>query len=183
MKKKPGRTLEQFRAAHNPDADVVFLRARVKELEAKHVDAKTATGEAMEIIHALREAIAVASPAKIVYKKDACASGSECTHVLHISDWHYGAVIDRDEVDGFGEFNPEIAERRIENLGRMIIKKNRSAAAWIRRAEFTDHRDCRFYQRRHSPGVADNERIPVPRAGGQVWLRNGRVVRYVRAVF
>jgi hypothetical protein len=123
MSKVKGRTIEQFKAEHNPNADVVYLRNRVKELESKHADEKTATGEAMEIIHAMREAIAVCAPVKMVYKSDAPRLGSECTHVLHITDWHYGAVIDKDEVDGFGEFNPAIAEERIAKLGRAIIKK------------------------------------------------------------
>ena len=40
-----------------------------------------------------------------------------------MTDWHYGAVTQKDEVDGFGEFNPDIAEARIERLGEAIIKK------------------------------------------------------------
>jgi hypothetical protein len=124
MKKKTtGRTLGEFKAAHNPEADVVFLRNRIKELEAKHSEAKTATGEALEIVHALQEAVAIASPVKMEYKPQPALSGAPCTHVLHLTDWHYGAVIEKDEVDGFGEYSPDIAECRIKTLGDAILGK------------------------------------------------------------
>lgn len=123
MKTKTGRTLEEFRTQHNPDADVVFLRNRVKELEAKHADAKTATGEALEIIHALQESIAIAEPQKMQYSTPRKSQGSPCVHALHLTDWHYGAVTEKDEVDGFGEFSPDIADARIAALGKMILDK------------------------------------------------------------
>jgi hypothetical protein len=125
-KKKTVRTVADFKAEYNPSADIVFLRKRVAELEAKRNEEKTATGEAMEIIHALREAIAIAEPVKMFYipKKD--IGGADCTHTAHITDWHYGAVTDRDEVDGFGEFNPDIAEKRVAKFGEMIIRKTKA---------------------------------------------------------
>ncbi len=123
MKKKTGRTIDEFNAIHNPSEDVVYLRQRVKELEAKGLQAKTATGEALEIVHELREAIAVAAPVKIEYKRQPDSVGSPCTHALHLTDWHYGAVTEKDEVDGFGEFSPAIAEQRVKQLGEMILNK------------------------------------------------------------
>ena len=118
-----GRSVEEFKAQHNPESDVVYLRKRVKELEAKRTDEKQSTGEALEIVHALREAIAGAEPVRMFYTLNKATGGSDCTHVLHITDWHYGAVIDRDEVDGFGVFDPDIAEARVADLGRMIVRK------------------------------------------------------------
>jgi hypothetical protein len=118
-----GRTLGEFKAQYDPASDVVYLRNRVKELEAKNTDAKTQTGEALEIIHSLQTAIATAAPVRMVYKPQAEKSGAACRHVLHLTDWHYGSVIDKDEVDGFGEFNPDIADARIAALGQMILNK------------------------------------------------------------
>lgn len=122
MKKKTGKTLEQFATAHNPSADVIHLRQRIAELESKTVQQKQATGEALEIIHSLDMAIRHASPVKIKcdnYHK----ANAPCTHVLHITDLHYGAVTRAEEVDGFGEFNPTIAEHRIATLTQSIIDK------------------------------------------------------------
>ena len=114
------KTLKDFQTEHNPSADVVFLRQRVSELEAKQLQEKKLTGEALEIIHSLKDAIREASPVKMKYKKQS-RSSSPCTHVLHLSDWHYGSVINKEEVDGWGEFSPEIAERRVKKLGQSII--------------------------------------------------------------
>lgn len=117
---KPGRTLEDFKREQQPDPDIVYLRQHVRELEARQLQERTATGEALEIVHALKAAIKVAAPVKMQYRAPT-KSTAPCTHVLHLTDWHYGAVTERDEVDGFGEFNPEIAERRIQQLGKSIV--------------------------------------------------------------
>lgn len=119
---KTHKTAADFQSLHNPSADVVFLRKRVAELEQKRATERHATGEAMEIIHALTDAIQLARPPKMQYAPQG-DSESACTHVLHITDWHYGAVTKRDEVDGFGEFNPDIAETRIKFLAQSIIRK------------------------------------------------------------
>lgn len=39
-------------------------------------------------------------------------SGSKCVAVMQISDAHMGAVQNPSEIEGFGEFNPQICERR-----------------------------------------------------------------------
>ncbi len=119
-KKIEKKTLEDFKRAHNPDPDVVFLRRRVAELEARAEYAKTENGEVMEVANGLMEAVDQARPTKFLYEPIE-KSGSPVTHVLHLSDWHYGAVTKRDEVDGFGEFNPDIAEQRIKTLIQQII--------------------------------------------------------------
>lgn len=118
-----GHSLTEFKQQFNPDADVVYLRQRIAELEEKHAMQQTATGEALEIIHELKQAIKQANPRPMQYGKPTLKGVSPCTHVLHLSDWHYGAVTKRDDVDGFGEYNTHIAEKRILTLGNAIIKK------------------------------------------------------------
>jgi hypothetical protein len=53
-------------------------------------------------------------------------SSAPCTHVAHITDWHWGAMIDKDEVDGFGQYSPEIALERVKNLTAMLIRKTQT---------------------------------------------------------
>lgn len=120
--KAKSRTIKDFRDAYNPTADVVFLRQRIAELEDKQAQERTATGEALEIIHELKSAIKQANPVPMRYKPVAKGM-SPCVHVLHLSDWHYGAVTNRDDVDGFGEYNSRVAESRIHALGTAIINK------------------------------------------------------------
>ena len=123
-----GRPVDEFKRIHNPDADVVFLRQRVAELEAKAAKEKAATGEALEIVHELREAIKQAGPMKFAYTPSN-PSKSPSIHTLHLTDLHYGAVIEKDEVDGFGEYSPRIAEERTECLTQAIIDKTKAQRA------------------------------------------------------
>lgn len=111
-----------FKREHAPEADVVYLRRRVQELEAKLATERGSKGEIMEILHDFKGALADAVPPILAYKASATGLGSPLTHVLHLTDWHYGAVVKKDEVDGFGEFNPEIAEARVHDLGSRIIR-------------------------------------------------------------
>ena len=124
------KNLTQFKTEHAPDADIVYLRNRVAELETKHQREREATGEALEIVHALQDAITTARPLHMRYAaNNSDVSAAECVHVLHLTDWHYGAITKRDDVDGFGEFNPDIAEARIRKLGECIIKKTQAQRA------------------------------------------------------
>jgi hypothetical protein len=119
------KTIKDFKSLEVPESDVVYLRQRVAELEAKRDAEKLATGEALEIMHALKDAIKATPPVRMHYEKSNLST-APCTHVMHITDWHYGAVVEKDEVDGFGEFSPDIADKRIATLAQSIIKKTQA---------------------------------------------------------
>lgn len=116
------RSLKDFKAAHDPDQEVVYLRKRVSDLESYLQSEKAAHGESREIMLALSQAIEQAKPVPMAYKPSK-RSSAPCTHVLHLTDLHYGEVTKADEVEGFNEFSPEIAEARLKTLGSQIIKK------------------------------------------------------------
>lgn len=116
-----GKSLQEFKSAHNPDQEVSFLRARVAELEELREKERIATGEAREQFYALTQAVHRAVPKPMEYKSRE-TSKAPITHVLHLTDLHYGEVTKKDEVDGFNEFNPEIAERRLHQLGEAVLR-------------------------------------------------------------
>lgn len=118
-----GRTVKDFENEYNPSAEIVHLRKQVAELKARRLQERAATGEALEIVHALKEAIVVSKPVRLTYKPKNTKSKARVTHVLHLSDLHYGEVVDKDELDGFGEYSPAIAEARLATLTRKIIRK------------------------------------------------------------
>jgi len=119
---KEKKTLADFKSAHAPDPEVAYLRRQVAELRAKNEQVFSEKGEALEVKSALMDAIQVANPVKMEYipSKNPTAP---CTHVVQLTDLHYGEVIDSEEVDGFGIFSPEIAEARIKKLATSIIKQ------------------------------------------------------------
>ncbi len=118
-----GRT-DVGRSARNASMspNVRYLRERIAQLETQCNRAHASTGEAMEIMHALRSTIAVCEPPKMVYRREDLST-SPCTHVAHVTDWHFGATVDADEVDGFGKFNPEIALQRVERFTGSLIRE------------------------------------------------------------
>lgn len=114
---------KEFQKTFNPDPEVVFLRQQLKAMEAKLHSEKVGTGEAKELVDAVRQEILISKPKKLQYTGVDEVSTSPCTHVLQLTDWHYGAVTAADEVDGFGSFGPESAEQRVLQLGNRIIEE------------------------------------------------------------
>jgi hypothetical protein len=47
---------------------------------------------------------------------------SECTAVMHISDVHMGSVQEPSEIEGFNEYNPDIAESRCMDYAKRTIE-------------------------------------------------------------
>jgi hypothetical protein len=118
------RSIADFKSAHSPDQEVVHLRAKVSELERKLAVEKDATGEARIITLALTEAIQAVQPSKMEYRAGKVA-GEPVTHVLQLTDLHNGEVTKRDEVDGFGEFNPDVFDARLKMLGEKVLDQTR----------------------------------------------------------
>lgn len=114
------RSLEEFKSRHNPAQEVEHLRTLVRELERKLKSERDQTGEQRIINLSLTEAIRAAAPPKMAYKPGK-KSGAPITHVLQLTDLHNGEVTRKDEVDGFGEFSPEIFTRRLEKLAECVI--------------------------------------------------------------
>jgi hypothetical protein len=116
-----GRGAGEFKSVHAPDDDVRFLRAEIKDLERRLKAARLETGEQQVLNLSLVEAIKAAEPVKMVYKRPSKQAGSPVTHVLQLTDLHEGEVTHKDEVDGFGEFNPDIFTRRLEQLAERVV--------------------------------------------------------------
>lgn len=115
-----GRSLADFESQYNPAQEVEHLRDRVRELERKLKAERDATGEQRLLNLELTESIAAASPPKMAYKRGK-KSGAPITHVLQLTDLHNGEVTVKDEVDGFGEFNPAIFTARLEKLASRVL--------------------------------------------------------------
>lgn len=120
--KKPtvGNHPDQFDSEFAPAQELRYLRSRVASLERELAKERETTGEARLITLSLTEAIEAAEPPRIVYKPSK-PSDTPVTYVVHLTDLHNGEVTRKDEVDGFGEFNPQIFNERLERLGNFVI--------------------------------------------------------------
>ena len=114
--------MKEFKDIFAPEPELVHLRRRVKELESSRNRDKDITGQISEAISELGRQVKSARPVAVKYKPEKPGK-SPCTHVLHITDWHYGGVVEEDEVDGFNVYSPDIARARVEKLTQAILDK------------------------------------------------------------
>ena len=61
-------------------------------------------------------------PLESVYEKGSGKVGTPCAAVMRISDGHMGAVQLPDEIEGFGEFNPELCKSRQIDYAQRFCK-------------------------------------------------------------
>lgn len=95
------------------DEQVLHLRSRIQEQSRELQGLRAAIGQQKEVKHAIKEAVTACEPYKRVPYKAPPKSGSAIIPVLKLSDWQLGEVINPGETEGFGEFNWEIAQRRM----------------------------------------------------------------------
>jgi len=117
-----GRSAQEFKSTFAPDQEVIHLRDQVRELTRKLDAERKATGEARLQTLALAESIAAAEPTKMAYAPPKKADSQPITCVLHLTDLHCGEVTKKDEVEGFGEFNPDLFASRLQALGERVLK-------------------------------------------------------------
>ncbi len=90
-----------------------WLRFSKIELEKTNKDLRLKIGAQKELASELSAAVRAADPhPRHVYSKPQ-ASKSPVVPAIMLSDWHVGEVIQKDEMEGFNEFNYQIAEDRI----------------------------------------------------------------------
>lgn len=96
----------RLRAAADENAR---LRAALKEAERRAADAENYRSSILGL--ELHPAEPIAKP-----KPSAAKHNGKQALVLHLSDLHFGEVVDRDEVMGVNEYSLEIAQRRTARL-------------------------------------------------------------------
>lgn len=118
-----GKSLADFKSKFSPDEEVQHLRELVAALERELAAQRRETGKARVDALALTEAIQGAVPQPMAYEPPPRRQKrAAITCVLHLTDLHNGEVTEKDEVDGFGEFGPEIFTRRLNYLGSKLLK-------------------------------------------------------------
>lgn len=115
-------TIGETLAKHKPSAELQALREenagllrQIKQYQKQH-------GHLEDLIHQVVQAAPKAKPVAVWVDPNARKpTGEPCDVVLHISDIHMGATQNADEVEGFGEYSPEIARDRMESFLRKVL--------------------------------------------------------------
>ena len=106
------------------DEQNIHLRAKNSQLESLITQMRGELGSRKEMAAAVREAVTATDPFPRVPWKTPAKPGSSIEPVFVLSDWQIGEVIDPDKTEGFGEFNWEIAQRRIFGMTEAFL-------AWV----------------------------------------------------
>ncbi len=69
----------------------------------------------------IKDAISRLEPINLQYKSSSSKNKPSVSLVLTLSDWHVGANITGEETQGFGNYNYEIAAKRLSNLVTAIV--------------------------------------------------------------
>lgn len=123
MGKKDVVSAEKLAQEVTPDHEKIFLEDRVRELEGRLETFQKEHGSLRGSIRSVAEAVDRLEPPKIIYRapsKSKVSTPVAC--VPHITDWHMGATIDRNEVEGFNEFSPAILKSRIRNWAQDLLE-------------------------------------------------------------
>ena len=98
------------------------LRAQIAEKDQVLGNYKKAHGKLEDFFGKISLAVKPVLPLKSVYEKGSGKVGSPCAAVMRISDGHMGAVQLLDEIEGFGEYNPELARSRQVDYAKRFCK-------------------------------------------------------------
>jgi len=119
-KSNVGLNEAEIRAKHSEEVQV--LLEKLNKQDSYLNEYKNAHGKLEVLFRALAGAITPVEPLPTDYKSHKETTvASLCTAVAHISDGHHGAIQDPDEIEGFGEFSPEISRRRQVSYAHNIV--------------------------------------------------------------
>jgi len=98
------------------------LRSQIAQQDTVLDGYKKAHGKLEDFFARLSSAILPVLPLESVYEKGSGKVGSPCAAVMRISDGHMGSVQLPDEIEGFGEFNPELCRSRQVDYAQRFCK-------------------------------------------------------------
>ena len=98
------------------------LRRQIADKEAVLDGYKKEHGKLEDFFAKVTAQILPVLPLPSVYEKGSGKVGSPCAAVMRISDGHMGAVQLPDEIEGFGEYNPELCRSRQVDYAQRFCK-------------------------------------------------------------
>ena len=100
----------------------VELRRQIVEKDGILDQYKKSHGQLEDFFSKLIVNIQPVIPLTSVYEKGSGKVGTPCAAVMRISDGHMGAVQISDEIEGFGEFSPELCHSRQVDYAQRFCK-------------------------------------------------------------
>lgn len=106
---------------HRPTSEMLALQEENAELRKTLKKYRREHGNLESLVHQVVDLVPTEPVIDRIYIPEEKSLGSKADVCFHLTDLHYGAVQPGDEVEGFGEYSPEIAEERLFEFGKNIL--------------------------------------------------------------
>ena len=111
-------SLGEVKEALRPPERILALQAERDQIAAAYKDYKREHGQLEQLMAEVLAAVPAIEPRAPIYRPPKVRRvESDLAAVVHITDAHYGAVQDEDEIEGFGKYSPELS--RVRQYGLM----------------------------------------------------------------
>jgi len=119
--KYKGISDSEVRSQHSSDIQELKRKLALKEREI--AEYRSSHGSLVNLFDAIKDAIPLYDSGRIIYKSESANDKKAPVGIcLLISDSHYGAIQVASEIEGFGEFSPEICEARSMKFVDEVIR-------------------------------------------------------------
>jgi hypothetical protein len=122
--RKRGKAISEAELRLLVDEEVTDLKGSIKDKERIISEYRKEHGSLQSLFRALGEQVVKMTPQPPVYippvKKKAVEN--PVTVVMQVNDGHMGQMVSPREVEGFGEFNPDICRERQLNYARKVLE-------------------------------------------------------------
>jgi len=107
----------------DPPEEVRHLRDALSKANGRLKDYKKAQGSLKTIIADIVERVMIMEPPDILYEAPTTKKVEHPVAMcLHDTDWHMGSCQEKDEIEGFSVFSPEILDKRIMRLVDKLLE-------------------------------------------------------------
>jgi len=115
--------ISEVKEALRPPERILALQAERDQVAAAYKDYKKEHGQLEQLMAEVLAAIPAIVPQAPVYKPAKTRRvETDIAAVVHITDAHYGSVQLADEIEGYGEYSPELSRTRQFGLIRDVIQ-------------------------------------------------------------
>jgi hypothetical protein len=116
-------SVEDLKGQIDPPAKERSMQSKMRSLRKELDSVKRELGDRQEFEEQLIDAVNTLEPYSQVYKpsKKQKIVSSPVIPVMHWTDWHIGAMIEEDLVEGFNSYSYSIAEERVMTLTNKFI--------------------------------------------------------------
>lgn len=114
--------MDEVRSALRPPERIAALQAERDQIKAAFKNYKREHGQIEQLMAEVLAAVPSLRVSPPLFKPDKkTEKGAELAACLHLTDAHYGAIQEADEVEGFGKYSPDISVLRQIGVAKDFI--------------------------------------------------------------